>query len=112
MTDDDRAECIPVVIAIEKSGGLSQADDATIAEAIKLSLIKKGHGGHRYTIKGNRLKGEMAAAYGAGSVTPHPSKQGHVVDATIGQHKVRGKVTGKVGEIGRASCRERVSSPV
>lgn len=97
MTDADRAECIPVIVAIEKAGGLAKADPATMAEAIRLNLAKRAKGGHRYTIKGNVLKGEMAAAYGGGA-TPHPTKQGHVVDATIGQHKVRGKVAGKVGD--------------
>jgi hypothetical protein len=98
MTDDDRAECWPVVKAIEQAGGLTKADDATLAEAKRLNLVKRSKGGNRYTIKGNVLKGEMAAAYGGG-VTPHPSKQGHVVDAQIGPHKVRGKVTGKVGDL-------------
>ena len=99
MTDADRAECVPVIIAIEQAGGLSKADDATLAEAKRLLLIKRAHGGNRYTLKGNVLKGEMAAAYGGGAMTPHPSKQGHVVDAQIGSHKVRGKVAGKVGDL-------------
>ena len=49
MTDDDRAECWPVVKAIEQAGGLTKADDATLAEAKRLNLVKRSKGGNRYT---------------------------------------------------------------
>lgn len=98
MTDDDRAECIPIILKIQSDGGPSKTDDATRQRAETLNLVKKERGGYRYTIKGNTLRGDMVAAYGGGGTTPHPTKQGHVVDATIGQHKVRGKVKGKVGD--------------
>lgn len=99
MTDADRQECIPVIVAIEKAGGLAKADPTLMADAIRLNIAKKAKGGHRYTIKGNILKGEMAAAFGSGGLVPHPTKQDHVVDAQIGPHKVRGKIKGKVGDL-------------
>jgi hypothetical protein len=100
MTDEDRAECIPIILKIQADGGPDKTDDETRKEAMGLNLLRKERGGHRYTIKGNTLRGEMVSAYGNGGGTaPHPTKQGHVVDAKIGQHIVRGKVKGKVGDL-------------
>jgi hypothetical protein len=98
VTDEDRAECIPVLLEIQRAGGPKKIVDPLLAEARRLKLVKS-QGGLRYTIKGNRLRDEMVGAY-PGQPQPTPG-DGAVVDATVAGNKLRGRARGKVGDLVR-----------
>jgi hypothetical protein len=86
VTDDDRAECIPVLLEVQRAGGPTKVTDPLLAEASRLRLVK-GQKTPRYTLKGNKLRDEMVGAFRPGPA-PVPG-DGTVVDATVAGHKIR-----------------------
>ncbi len=97
MTDSDRAECIPVLLDIQRAGGPRAIVDPLMAEARRLRLVKS-KAPPRYTLKANKLRDELVGAY---QPPPPAPGSGAVVDATVAGHKIRGRARGKVGALVR-----------
>lgn len=100
MQPDDKTECTRILLEIQAAGGPDKATPTLISEATARKLVAKAKGGMRYTLKGNRLRGDLLLEF-SGMAPSSSDLDGKVVDAQIGKHTVRGKVSGKVGDLVR-----------